>query len=327
MIRLNLIDAAERVSAVDTVRPVHTSDVAGKIKKSGRLSNIIIAAAVVVLGFSGYLSLCGVPGPLQGMLPEAYLNLLGAEDPTLVSSQTSTASVNAEAAARARLKARDALSMKQIVGEVKPQALYAKRASYDAYLPMEKVSYQKAALNQFLQFLSTATPDDVGFSDCIFQAPNYFYLRGVAAKPTSQRSLLERIKTVSTNFKTPALPENAPATDITAFGLFNVNNPNMASVTTFVPAAEVAGEVKALKELAKANKVSFKGLDKPAVENFGVYKRYTYQASTVADYPDMQNFVAALAASPVRIGIEKTEMKLAKKDMGASVSFVLYAAP
>lgn len=327
MIRLNLIDAAERVSAVDTVRPVHTSDVAGKIKKSGRLSNIIIAAAVVVLGFSGYLSLCGVPGPLQGMLPEAYLNLLGAEDPTLVSSQTSTASVNAEAAARARLKARDALSMKQIVGEVKPQALYAKRASYDAYLPMEKVSYQKAALNQFLQFLSTATPDDVGFSDCIFQAPNYFYLRGVAAKPTSQRSLLERIKTVSTNFKTPALPENAPATDITAFGLFNVNNPNMASVTTFVPAAEVASEVKALKELAKANKVSFKGLDKPAVENFGVYKRYTYQASTVADYPDMQNFVAALAASPVRIGIEKTEMKLAKKDMGASVSFVLYAAP
>lgn len=327
MIRLNLIDAAERVSTMDTVRPVHTSDVAGKIKKSGRLSNIIIAAAVVVLGFSGYLSLCGVPGPLQGVLPEAYLDLLGAEDPTLTATRTSTASVNAAAAARARLKARDAMSMKQIVDEVKPQALYAKRGSYDAYLPMEKVSYQKSALNQFFQFLTTATPDDVGFSDCIFQAPNYFYIRGVAAKPTSQRSLLERIKAVSTNFKTPAIPENAPATDITAFGLFNVNNPNMASVTTFVPAAEVANEVKALKELAKANKVSLKGLDKPAVENFGVYKRYTYQVSTVVEFPDMQNFVAALANSPVRFGIEKTTMKLAKRDVGATLSFVLYAAP
>ena len=225
MIRLNLIDAAERAASLDTVSPVHTTDVAGGANTSKKWTSGLVAAVVVFLAFSCYISLCGVPGPLQGMLPAGYLELLGAEDPSLA-TQTGTGSARAAAQAAARVKARDAMPVTQVVDEVKPQALFAKRESYDAYLPMERVSYQRAALSQFLMFLSTATPDDVGFSDCVFQAPNYFYLRGVAAKPTSQRNLLERIKAVSTNFKTPALPENAPATDITAFGLFNVNNTN-----------------------------------------------------------------------------------------------------
>jgi len=202
-----------------------------------------------------------------------------------------------------------------------------KRTTYETYLPLEKISFQRAAFAQFLTFLSTATPDDVGFSDCAFQAPNYYYVRGVAAKPVSQRSFLERIKAVSSDFRTPALPENAPATDITAFGLFNVTNANVNAVTKFVPVAELPEEVKAVKALATANKVSLSGFEKPTVEDFGVYKRYSYQVNTNADFPELQAFIAALAGSPMRMGVQKADMKLSKKYMVTNMKMVVIVAP
>jgi hypothetical protein len=268
-------------------------------------------------------------------LPEAYLSLIGAEDPsqalTLGAGQTTTAGgvLEAEAAAeRAVLKMREGMSVKQVVAEINPQALYNNsRTSYESYLPLEKISYQKAASAQFLTFLATATPDDVGFSDCIFQTPNYYYIRGVAAKPTSQRSFLERVKAVSADFRTPPLPENAPATDITAFGLFNVSTPNLAAVTSFVKSAEVAEEIKTLKALATNVKLNFKGLEKPTVEDFGVYKRYSYTVSANSDFPELQNFVSAMLESPVRVGVTKMEMIFAKHDIQSSMQFVMFVVP
>jgi hypothetical protein len=190
-------------------------------------------------------------------------------------------------------------------------------------LPLEKLSFQRTAVNQFFTFMSTATPDDVGFSDCVFEAPNYYYVRGSAVKPTSQRTFLDRLKTVSGNFKTPPLPENAPATDITAFGEFNVTGPNLAAITSFVPAAEAASEVKSLKALATTNKVVLSGMDKPAIEDFGVYKRYTFTATSPADYVDLQAFVAALADSPIRAGIRKADLKFVKKDLLSTLYIVM----
>ena len=192
---------------------------------------------------------------------------------------------------------------------------------------MEKVSFQRAAIDQFFTFLTTATPDDVGFSDCVFQSPNYFYVRGVSVKPTSQRSFLERLKSVSSDFRTPPLPENAPATDITAFGLFNVNNVNKAAVSRFVPMAELQDEIKAFKSLASSNKVNISGLDKPVVEEFGVYKRFTYQVSTTADFPELQSLMAALNTSPVRVGVTKAELKFAKRSLAAAFTLVMFVTP
>ena len=175
--------------------------------------------------------------------------------------------------------------------------------------------------------MNTATPDDVGFSDCIFQAPNYFYVRGVASKPTSQRSFLERIKSVSSEFKTPPIPENAPATDITAFGKFNVTNVNMNAVTRFVPASELSEELKSLKALASTHKVVLNGLDKPSVEDYGVYKRYVYQASSTCDYPELQQFFAALSESPIRAAAQKLELKFARKNMQVSMRIEMFVLP
>jgi hypothetical protein len=263
------------------------------------------------------------------------LNLIGAEDPskalTLGAGQTTTAGgvLEAEAAAeRAVLKMRESMTVKQVVGEINPQALYNnKRVNYESYLPLEKLSYQKSANAQFLTFLTTATPDDVGFSDCIFQAPNYFYIRGVAAKPTSQRSFLERVKAVSSDFRTPPLPENAPATDITAFGLFNVSAPNLSAVSSFVKSAEVAEEVKALKTIATNAKLNLKGLEKPVIEDFGVYKRYSYTVSANSDFPELQNFTSALLDSPVRVGMTKMEMAFAKRDILSTMQLVMFVVP
>ena len=337
MIRLNLMEAAERAATVDIVTPVRVTDVSAQVKTSKKKTLVgLLAALFVFVAFSCFISVFGVPKPLQGVLPGPYLSLIGAEDPsrtalTLSSGQQTSAggSLAAQnAAAEEAIKHRNSLTVKQVVGEVKPQVLFNnKREDYSSFLPMEKISFQRAAINQFFTFLTTATPDDVGFSDCVFQSPNYFYVRGVSVKPTSQRSFLERIKQVSSDFRTPPLPENAPATDITAFGLFNVNNINKAAVSKFVNVGEVADEVKAFKALAAANKVTLNGFDKPTVEEFGVYKRFTYQVTSNSDFPELQSLMSALDASPIRIGVTKAEMKFAKRAIASAFTLVMFVAP
>ncbi len=337
MIRLNLMEAAERAATVDIVTPVRVTDVSAQVKTSKKKTlDGLLAALFVFVAFSCFISVFGVPKPLQGVLPGPSLSLIGAEDPsrtalTLSSGQQTSAggSLAAQnAAAEEAIKHRNSLTVKQVVGEVKPQVLFNnKREDYSSFLPMEKISFQRAAINQFFTFLTTATPDDVGFSDCVFQSPNYFYVRGVSVKPTSQRSFLERIKQVSSDFRTPPLPENAPATDITAFGLFNVNNINKAAVSKFVNVGEVADEVKAFKALAAANKVTLNGFDKPAVEEFGVYKRFTYQVTSNSDFPELQSLMSALDASPIRIGVTKAEMKFAKRAIASAFTLVMFVSP
>jgi hypothetical protein len=331
------MEAAERAATVDIVTPVRVTDVSAQVKTSKKKTLVgLLAALFVFVAFSCFISVFGVPKPLQGVLPGPYLSLIGAEDPsrtalTLSSGQQTSAggSLAAQnAAAEEAIKHRNSLTVKQVVGEVKPQVLFNnKREDYSSFLPMEKISFQRAAINQFFTFLTTATPDDVGFSDCVFQSPNYFYVRGVSVKPTSQRSFLERIKQVSSDFRTPPLPENAPATDITAFGLFNVNNINKAAVSKFVNVGEVADEVKAFKALAAANKVTLNGFDKPAVEEFGVYKRFTYQVTSNSDFPELQSLMSALDASPIRIGVTKAEMKFAKRAIASAFTLVMFVAP
>ena len=334
MIHLNLINAAERLVEAENVAPVHVTSIADLQKKSRKKAlTVALAALFVVVAFSCFLSVAGVPAPLQGLLPAQYLSLIGADDPSrsalmMGEGQRTSAggSLEAQAAAAEAIKRdRDAITVKQVVGEINPQVLFNnKRTDYNSFLPLEKLSFQKAAVGQFVAFLNTTTPDDVGFSDCIFQAPNYFYLRGVAAKSESQKSFLERIRAVSSDFRTPPLPENAPATDITAFGKYNVNNVNMASVSSFVTSAEVAGEVKALKTLAATSKVQLAGLDKPVVEDFGVYKRYTYKVTSSSDFSDLQAFLVAFSASPVRMGIQNIELKQAKRDMFSTTRFEMF---
>jgi len=337
MIRLNLMEAAERVSDIDVVKPMRVTDVSAQVKTTKKKTLLVAVIILFVFGmFSCFISLAGVPQPLQGILPGPYLALIGAEDPsrsalTLSNGQQTSAggSLAAQAAAAEEaLKRRNALSVNQVVGEVKPQVLFNnKRDDYNSFLPMEKISFQRAAINQFFTFLTTATPDDVGFSDCVFQSPNYYYVRGVSVKPTSQRSFLERLKSTSGDFRTPPLPENAPATDITAFGLFNVNNVNKAAVTSFVNIKDVAEEIKAFKAIAAASKVNLSGFDKPAVEEFGVYKRFTYQVSTTADFPELQSMMSALDASPVRIGVTKAELKFSKRQIASAFTLVMFVAP
>ena len=91
--------------------------------------------------------------------------------------------------------------------------------------------------------------------------------------------------------------------------------------------AEVAEEVKALKTLATNSKMDVKGLDKPTVEDFGVYKRYTYTAVANSDFPELQRFVSTLMESPVRIGVQKMELVLAKRDLQSSLQFVMFVVP
>ena len=314
MIHMNLIAVAEKNSTIGSVSQhlhvTNVADVERRYKK--KYLTAALAALVAFVAFSGFLSFKGVPEVLDGVLPDSYLNLIGAKKSAATASAGPTAAEIAEQE-NAIAKARAAMPVNAIVGEINPQALFNnKRTDYNSYLPLEKLSYQKTSLAQFLSFLNTAVPDDIGFSECVYQAPNYYYLRGVAIKASSQHTLIDRLKAVSKSFQSPIASE--AATEVAAFGQFSVPQVRLDAVRSFVPAAEVAAEIKAFKALASSNKVTLKGLEKPIVEDFGVYKRYAYNVTSTADFADLLNFFNVFAESPLRIGVPKTDIKFAKKN-------------
>ena len=315
MIHMNLIAVAEKNATLGTLSQhlhvTNVADVERRVKR--RYLTVVVAALFAVVAFSCYLSVWGVPAALDGVFPESYLNLIGAKSAT--EAKTTSAGPTAEEIAQqqeAVAKARAAMPVKDIVGEINPQVLFNnKRISYNSYLPLEKLSFQKTSLAQFLSFLNTAVPDDIGFSECVYQAPNYYYLRGIAMKASSQHTLMDRLKTVSKSFQSPIASE--AATEVIAFGQFNVPQIRLDAVRGFVPAGEIPAEVKAFKTLATTNKVQLKGLEKPVVEDFGVYKRYAYNVSSTADFADLLNFFNAFSNSPIRMGVSKADLRFAKK--------------
>ena len=81
MIRLNLMEAAERAATVDIVTPVRVTDVSAQVKTSKKKTLVgLLAALFVFVAFSCFISVFGVPKPLQGVLPGPYLSLIGAEE-------------------------------------------------------------------------------------------------------------------------------------------------------------------------------------------------------------------------------------------------------
>ena len=325
MIHMNLIAVADKSTVGTVSQHLHVTNVADVERRyKKKYLTIALAAVVAIVAFSCYLSVSGVPAVLDGVLPESYLSLIGAK--SSASATTTPASPTAEDIARQEAqiaKARAAMSVKEIVGEISPQALFNnKRTNYNNYLPLEKLSFQKTSLAQFMSFLNTAVPDDIGFSECVYQAPNFYFLRGVAMKASSQHTLMDRLKAVSKVFQTPISSE--AATEVVAFGQFSVPQPRLDAVRGFVPAAEVSSEVKALKSLASSNKVHLKGLEKPIVEDFGVYKRYAYNVSSTGDFADLLNFLNAFAGSTIRMGVPKTTLRFAKKNMASSMRVEMF---
>ena len=325
MIHMNLIAVADRNSTVGNLsQHLHVTNVADveRLHKKKYLA-VVFTVLLAIVVFSGYLSMSGVPAVLDGVLPESYLSLIGAKGR---STKTAAAGPTAEQIAEqqeAVAKARAAMSARDIANEVVPQALFNnKRTGYSSYLPLEKLSYQKTSLAQFMTFLNTAVPDDIGFSEIVYQAPNYYFLRGVAIKASSQHTLVDRLKAVSKSFQSPLASE--AATEVAAFGQFSVPQVRLNMVRGFVPAAEIAAEVKAVKALASTNKVVLKGLEKPVVEDFGVYKRYAYNVTTTTDFAEMLAFINAFAESPIRMGVPKMELKYVKKGLFASFRLEMF---
>ncbi len=326
MIHMNLIAVAEKNSTIGSVsQHLHVTNVADVERRYKRkYLTVGVAALFAVVAFSCYMSVMGVPAVLDGVFPDSYLNLIGAKGTS--APKTTSAGPTAEEIAKqqeAVAKARAAMPVKDIVGEIQPQALFNnKRTGYNSYLPLEKLSFQKTSLPQFLSFLNTAVPDDIGFSECVYQAPNYYYLRGIAMKSSSQHTLMDRLKAVSKSFQTPIASE--AATEVAAFGQFSVPQVRLDAVRGFVPAAEVGAEVKALKSVAASSKVQLKGTEKPIIEDFGVYKRYTYNVTTTADFADLLNFLNAFANSPIRMGVPKTDLRYAKKFLVTSMRVEMF---
>ena len=325
MIHMNLIAVADKNSTVGNLsQHLHVTNVADveRLHKTKYMA-VILTILLAIVGFSCYLSMNGVPSALDGVLPDSYLNLIGAKGSSSKTASAGPTAEQIEEQKNAIAKARAAMTAKDIAREVVPQALFNnKRTGYNNYLPLEKLSYQKTSLAQFMSFLNTAVPDDIGFSECVYQAPNYYFLRGVAIKASSQHTLMDRLKAVSKSFQSPIASE--AATEVAAFGQFSVPQVRLDAVRSFVPTAEISAEVKAVKALATTNKVQLKGLEKPIIEDFGVYKRYAYNVTTSADFADLLGFFNAFAGSQIRMGIPKTELKYVKKGVFTSMRLEMF---
>jgi len=343
MIRMNLIESANRANSFGSSAPVNFAsvDVTSRRSKQRVALSIVL---VVVLGFVGMISffvVAGLPKPLEGVIPVPILSALGVEDPSREGLSTDFAAARttsaggsiesqhaADAAAALLAAARSQIPLERVASDVRPEQFIkeSKRDGYASFLPLEQVAYQKAMASQILVFINAVTPDNVSFADLIYQAPNFYYIHGVAENPLLQRGYLERLRLASAKFKTPPLPENAPATDITAYGEMTAPrlDPNTVA-KSFVKEADVALEVNALRALDISGKVNLVGFDHPSVEDFGVYKRYTYRVTSNADFQVMLHFMDAYQKSPVRIGVQKMEMRAANKDaLATTMKLVMY---
>ncbi|MCR5029029.1 MAG: hypothetical protein K6A31_07205 [Fibrobacter sp.] len=338
MIELNLIDAVTQSATIPSM-PVTPAAVSTS-KKNKRPLMIAAAAAVVIVLLFGILKVAGVPHALEGVLPAPLVAALGIEDPSRTgpamesrsAGQTTTAggtiaSRRAEEQAAAVRRAQLS-SPERVVQAVQPSIFPTeKRGDYASKLPMQKVFYQKAMAAQVFTFVNAVTPEGISFADLMYAAPNYYFIRGVAETPVIQRSYLERLKMGSTEFKTPELPENAPATAVTVYGVLNSKPESTNGAAPFVKDAEVAKEIEALRGLDANNRLQLSGLKHPKVEDFGVYKSYTYNVTTRADFQTVLGFVDALSKSQVRVGVEKIKMTAAgKKGISTTMTLVIYTS-
>lgn len=339
MIELNLIDAA--ANGVSTsVSPQVTVSKKGISKEKKRIFAAV--AAVFVVLFIGLFALkfVGVPGFLEGVLPTPLLDALGVVDPSRtgpemgvrLAGQTTTAggSIANRRAEEEALAVRmaQAASPERVIQDVRPEIFgKERRGGYATLLPMEKVAFQKSMAAQVFAFINAVTPDGVSFSDITFEAPNFYSVRGVAETPVIQKNYLERLKMGSSEFKTPQLPENAPATSITAFGVLAGKAeaaPAPGSIP-FVKESEISKETDAFRGLDVGGKLRLSGMKKPKAEDFGVYRSITYNTTTTADFQTIFRFLEALSKSPVRIGIERIKMSASGKNgMTTAMTFVIY---
>lgn len=340
MIRLNLIEATNRTnSSTGKTSQVIFEPPTEKRNKKG-LRFLLTALLVVALGislFTGALMILGVPASLQEVLPSPVLSFLGVPEKTDLPLIETTGITGKGAGVRV---APDSLMLQQknkrvsenLAKDIQPALFIPKnRTNFETFLPPERLVYQNQILNHLLTFIGTATPENVSFSDIVFRAPHFYFVRAVAGDPMSQKGYLDRLKNVSTQFKTPELPENAPATAITAFGEFAEKPlPIKTSAITFISEADVLQELEKFAQLDSTQELKFSGLKKkPVVEDFGMYRRFLYQLSTQGDFQDIAKFVNALQASSVRVGVEQLELRPTPKKEGVQANFqvVLLVVP
>ena len=339
MIHLNFIAVANKMeNAEEVVQPLHIYDTekAQKASKNIVLKVLVACAFVLVAGVCS-LMVFGLPSVLEGVFPQTVLDVLGIEskrpisfDPNGVSGKTSAGGAIAKQKALeesiSQAKANQSLS--SVVSSVTPEKLAdKKRTSYANYLPLEKIAYQKASLGQFISFIQTVTSEKIGFSDLVYEAPNFYYVRGVADIPVQQRAFLERLQAVSSEFKTPAIPENAPATDITAFGKLKVDKVDLKNPGIFVATDSVASVLSEFKALDASGKLKFSGFNRPIIEDFGVFKKYSYKVKVQTDFIHIHAFLMAWKASPLQIGIHRAALERNNKDVLSTLVLELFVTP
>lgn len=347
MIELNLIDAAAH-AIPQPLSPRAVSVPAEKRESSKKHPFLMALSAMfaLLLVLFGVLKVVGLPQSLEGVLPAPILSFCGIEDPSRagpaldqrLSGQMTTAggAIENRRAEEEAAAFREAQmnSAERAVQEVQPGMFQGeKRSGYASLLPMEKILYQKTMAAQVFSFINAVTPDGVNFANLVFAAPNYYYIRGVAETPVALRSYLDRLRMGSSEFKTPTLPENAPATSLTAYGVISAKaelpaSGGSASQVPFVKDAEIEQEIAALHGLDANGRLKLSGLKNPQVENFGVYKNYTYKVTTKADFQTVLHFLESLAKSPIRVGVENVKMSASGKNgVLTTMTLVVCATP
>lgn len=367
MIRLNLMTAAQEANdpkatkaaakAVKAERPAKVeraskpqseAPVVSSSRPSSRRNpavTLVFAILFVAASVIAYLLVMGVPAPLQGVIPENALALLGLGDdshevPALPGTQDApppppaASAVPPQVVAQGPAPVRPVVpvngAVEEIVKTLRPELFDKAKAPvanpYQALPPSDKMLFQKQAFFHVLGTLYAITPESVGFLDIAYKAPDYYFVRAAAADPRSQKEFLDRLKGASRAFK--QIPASSTTDEITVYGTLMIPAAQGHEQVPLTPEAEVAKELLALRDIATRFGVRFAGLEKPIATPFGAYKRQLFRTTTQADYPSLLRFAEALKNSHSRIGVlQFTSRPTQHGGMSSGVDFVIYTAP
>jgi hypothetical protein len=278
-----------------------------------------------------YLEVFGVPSFLRGVIPQEIVNILGLNEETAAAQVMREAGVPKLTAYGTR--ADDPTipvngTVEEVVKTMRPDIFFYKKdtLTYVEQALINRIPYQKQAFHIMLSTFYKATPDGVGYLDLAYQAPNFYFVRVVAMDARTRNSYMDRLRTKVVNF---VLTDSATANDGTVefslHGGFQQPKREDLKNMQLMQRAKMLSEVSALHNLAVANQVSLKGLDKPFEDEFGTHRRVVFRTTTEADYPSLLNFANALQKSDIALGVQKfVSAPAGPEKMQSAIEFVMY---
>ena len=302
---------------------------APKIKRNSNLRGIrmLLGLALLLAASFLYFSIYGVPVMVANYMPNVMLKHFVVQTPPKQDVKTVQDVKEVTSVEVTTIKpavVRDG-AVEEIVKTVRPDLFYdIERKEYRQLLPMERIKLQKIMVDKFFHTFRSISPASFGFSNLVYKAPDYYFVRGVGTDSKSVENYLDSLKRNSKSLKTTPVNEKS-LYEFTAYGnLLQVKTQN--EKLTVVPLNQVNNEIALLNTLSQEQKVQFK-FEAPKSANQGLYQRVLVRAQSKSDFPSLHKFVESLLVSQSKAGVLQVVISPSTSVKFSKIDFVIYTEP